>query len=98
MVNGRGVMIMELDENFLYVINSLRRIDVMYVLSSVEFARNYEIADILCITTGRASAITKELLDHDLITFVTFNNHRLYSLTQKGEEIVKKLKDYHGTN
>ena len=84
------------DEDFLYITNSLRRMDVMYVLGSVDFARNYEIADILCISTAHVSTITKDLQEHGLVESIKSKNYKVYSLTEKGKDMLKKLKDYHG--
>lgn len=86
----------ELDDDFLYVTNSLRRMDVMYVLGSVEFARNYEIADILCISAANVSNITKGLSDHGLLESCKSKKYKVYSLSEKGRKIVQKLRDYHG--
>ena len=89
-------MMSDVDEDFLYVTNSLRRMDVMYVLGSVDFARNYEIADILCISSAHASIYTKDLEEHNLVESKKSKNYKVYSLTNKGKEILQKLKDYHG--
>lgn len=84
------------DEEFLYVTNSLRRMDVMYVLGAVDFARNYEIADILCMRTSHVSTITKDLQDHGLVESVKSKNYKVYSLTEKGRNLFKQLREYHG--
>lgn len=84
------------DEDFFYVTNSLRRIDVMYVLGSVDFARNGEIADILCMRAAHVSNITRGLADHGLLNVKKMNKYKIYSLSKKGEYIVQKLKQYHG--
>jgi predicted transcriptional regulator len=95
-VNGGRFMTVDVDEDFLYVTNSLRRIDVMYVLVSVDFARNYEIADILCISSAHTSIYTKGLEEHDLVESKKVKNYKVYSLTDKGRDMLQKLKDYHG--
>lgn len=86
----------DIDEDFIFVTNSLRRIDVMYVLGSLDFARNSEIADILCISSANVSTITKKLAEHGLLDSTIHQKYKIYSLSDKGKEIVKKLKDYHG--
>jgi DNA-binding MarR family transcriptional regulator len=89
-------MSVDVDEDFLYVTNSLRRMDVMYVLGAVDFAKNNEIADILCIGTAHTSTITKDLEKHNLLESKKIQNYKIYSLTDKGKDMLKKLKDYHG--
>ena len=53
-------MAKKIDNDLLYVTNSLLRIDVMYLLESAGFARNYEIAEMLC----RKSTILKRRSDY----------------------------------
>ena len=91
-------MVAEIDDDLLYVVNSLLRIDVMYVLASVDFARNYEISEMLCKKSSDVSRIIKGLLEHDLVDFKTNNNYNFYFLTEKGEKVVDELRQYHGTD
>ena len=89
-------MTTEIDEDFFYVTNSLRRMDVMYVLGAVDFARNSEIADILCTRPAYVSTITRELAKHGLLDTKKSEKYKIYSLSEKGQQIVQKLKSYHG--
>jgi len=89
-------MTTDIDEDFFYVTNSLRRMDVMYVLGSVDFARNGEIADILCISAANVSNITRGLAKHGLLNTQKSEKYKIYSLSDKGKDIVQKLRIYHG--
>lgn len=89
-------MAKKIDNDLLYVTNSLLRIDVMYLLESAGFARNYEIAEMLCRKSTNVSRIVKGLCEHDLVDFETNNGFNFYFLTEKGKEIVNKLRHYHG--
>lgn len=86
-----------MDPDFIFVTNSLHRIDVLYLLSSVESARNYEVADILCLPPARVLRTCNELSARGIINSEKIGKSRFYSLTDKGKKIVIKLKEeYHG--
>lgn len=86
-----------MDEDFIYVTNSLHRIDIIYLLDSIESARNYEIADILCLPPANVLKTANELSERNIINSEKIGKSRIYSLTDKGKKIVSKLKeDYHG--
>lgn len=89
---------MPIDKDFIYVTNSLHRIDIIMFLNSVDFVRNYELADILGINPSYVSQITEGLSNHNIIMSEKYGKARVYSLTQKGKEIANKLKDYHGVD
>ena len=89
---------MSIDKDFIYVTNSLHRIDIIMFLNSVDFVRNYELAGILGLSPSYVSKITEGLSDHNIIVSEKYDKARVYSLTQQGKKIANKLKDYHGVN
>jgi predicted transcriptional regulator len=84
------------DEDFVYVTNSLNRIDIVYLLDAIDAARNYEVADILCLTPANVLLLADGLNEHGIIDSTKVGKSRIYSLTQKGKQIANKLRDYHG--
>ena len=84
------------DEDLAYVTNSLHRIDIIYLLDSIDSARNYEIADLLCLSATRVLNVSNGLVDHGFLTSEKVGKSRIYSITQKGKDIANKLRDYHG--
>lgn len=89
-------MTANIDEDFLYVTNSFRRVDIIRLLASIGFARNYEIADILCIKRSYVSTVLKDLSEHEIITSAKTKQYAVYSLTEKGKKINQKLENYYG--
>ena len=85
-----------MDEDFIYVTNSLHRIDIVYLLDSIESARNYEVADILGLTPANVLQLADGLNQHNIIDSVKIGKSRIYSLTKKGKDIACKLREYHG--
>lgn len=84
------------DEDFIFVINALRRIDVMYMLSAVDFAKSSEIADILCMDRGNVFKVLNPLIEHNLVGSKKYKRYNFYFLTDKGKKMMPKLRDYHG--
>lgn len=86
----------DLSDDFFYVTNSVRRMDVMYLLESLHFSRNSEIAYMLNMSCSYVSIITKELVKRKLLKVQKNKQYSIFSLTDKGEEMVRQLRDYHG--
>ena len=86
----------QIDKELIYVTDSLYRMDIVYLLSTINCARNYEIANILNMAQSHVSAIAKGLSKHQIINSEKVGRSRVYSLTNKGKQIAEKMKDYHG--
>lgn len=84
------------EEDFIFVTNSFRRVDVLCALDELKFARNYEIADMLLLRQANTSSMLNKLVAHNLVKKEKVDNRSIYSLTEQGEKIVTKLKDYYG--
>ena len=84
--------------DFLYVTDSLYRIDILYLLDSIDYARNYEIANILHLAQTHTFQILDGLCSRDIVQSEKVESYRIYFLTNKGKELVKKIRGYHGLN
>ena len=88
----------EEDEAFLYVTNSFRRVDVLFALSELGYARNYEVAGMLLLKQSNTLSVLGQLESYDFEKKEKVDKRMIYSLTDSGKDMVQKLKDYYGTD
>lgn len=86
------------EEDFIFVTNSFRRVDILCALDELKFARNYEIADMLLLRQANTSSMLNKLVEHELVCKEKVENRSIYSLSDRGQKVVDRLKDYYGTN
>ena len=85
------------DEGLIYVTSSLRRIDIMYFLNDVPFARNSEISEICGLHPSYLTRTLQSLQKHNLVASKKVEGkYKVFFLTKEGRNMVKRLREYHG--
>lgn len=83
-------------DDFFYITNSLRKMDIVYCLSMINFGRKSEISSIMLIPEQSTYSILKNLEKRDIVGIKKISGTNIYFLTKKGRIIADQLKEYHG--
>ncbi|MBR3208735.1 MAG: hypothetical protein IKF82_00545 [Bacilli bacterium] len=81
-----------------FVLSSVRRMNIVTLLSIVNIACGAEIADTLFLSRSAVTNITKDFVKRNIVTYIKSDRFKFYQLTPKGYRIAQQIEGYYGFN